>query len=457
MRIVLDRCAASASSRVVSQRASTPSFRGIRVLSPLQLAVFAGLSCALLNWLLLRDAVWMAPDSWAFWQGSLSLLDGRGYRLFWQDTPIREWPPLYPLYLASWQALFGVSGGVLSAAQSALAGLAAYGWTRLGLSLDEPAEAFGSERWTVARTAQASFVVLFVATRYDCIRADNLKYVFLPALIGVCERAAGARRRSDLLRQAALIGFVGCALMLTHNSSLAFVSAALLIVGLTKQVRFVERLPALLLAASVAVVPWYVVRVLLEQRGSHSVGLGVAAYRPLDYLIQALGGSCTLLIKQPSLAIALVLMLALASAYCGDLGALSARQWLELRVRSIFVFGSLLSLFLLFNLTYITDKLTGRFLFFVPLTLIPALISVLGASVRLRQRSRRVVFWGSCALLVLAFMPRLLDLSHGVARSSEARDARPEQLLHATDCLRRPDGARTFRCSADTLPRLPPS
>jgi hypothetical protein len=103
-----------------------------------------------------------------------------------------------------------------------------------------------------------------------------------------------------------------------------------------------------------------------------------------------------------------------------------------------------------FNVTYITDKLTGRFLFFVPLTLIPLALALLASN---RYRTLAYV---TTALILLAGVPRLFDVSGGVQASRDGRIALPEQLAFAMDCVQRPDGAPSWNCASDTTRRLPP-
>ena len=44
------------------------------------------------------------PDSWAYWEGAVSLCAGRGYTYF-SGARIVEWPPLCSVYLAGWLML----------------------------------------------------------------------------------------------------------------------------------------------------------------------------------------------------------------------------------------------------------------------------------------------------------------------------------------------------------------
>ena len=76
-------------------------------------ALITGLAAALLQLAILREGLWFTPDSWAYWQGSVSLMNGEGYSYFY-GTGIRDWPPLFSVYLLCWQWVFGVSGATLS-------------------------------------------------------------------------------------------------------------------------------------------------------------------------------------------------------------------------------------------------------------------------------------------------------------------------------------------------------
>jgi hypothetical protein len=413
------------------------------------LCAAAGLTCAALNWWFLRRAIWMAPDSWMFWEGSVSLLDGRGYRSFVHDEPIRDWPPLYSLYLAAWQALFGVSGKVLIAAQSVLAGLSALGWTRLSLVLMERVR-LSDMRARIAELAQAAFVTAFIAIRYDCVRADNLKYALLPLLLAICQQAWLSDTRAELLRRSAALGAVGMLLMLTHNTSVAFVGAAAVIGLLAKRHPLATRFAGAALSASLALIPWLVSRSIFEQQGSHRIGFGVAAYHPHSYAVQVIGGSTTLLITQPWLAAPMAAALAGVTWYSADRGAFSDRASAAIRVQLLFVALAMAMLFSLFNLTYVTDKLTGRFIFFVPLSVVPLCIALL-ASAR-----RAALFYVTTALILLALVPRLLDVSRGVQASRAGQSALPEQIALASDCVRRLDARPSWACSARSAPRLPP-
>lgn len=392
----------------------------------------------------------MAPDSWAFWQGSVSILDERGYRLFLHGTPIKEWPPLYSSYLAAWQFFFGVSGRVLIAAQAALAGLATFGWTRLSLALTWKGQVAQGRYFWLAGYAQALFIALFIAVRFDCIRADNLKYVLLPVLMAIAERAWLRGSRPPFVRLCAGIGAVGMALMLTHMSSIAFIGAAIVLVLTAKQIPRGTRVAGCLAIAVLSLAPWLVSRSLLHQGGSHRLGLAVGAYGPVTYLVQIIGGSSTLLIKQPWLSAPLAIALGVAAWSSRQASALPERTRSRLQARLLFVASAMLILFAVFNVTYIADKLTGRFIYFVPLSLVPIAMSLLATSTRPRW------LFAASALVLLAEIPRVLDLTRGIQYSHDGLRARTAQIVRATDCIRRPDSLPSWQCSEGTTARFPP-
>src|SRR5262249_26065723 len=132
-----------------------------------------------------------------------------------------EWPPLYPVYLAAWQAVFGISGGTLIAANVALAGAAAFGWTFIFV---QPMRERTGSAWLgfLCAAAVVVFVVNTVAANYRQVLAHNLVHALLPFLYYLAFRAqatrAGAGRFLTLAGAAA--GLMSL-LLLTHNSCVA--------------------------------------------------------------------------------------------------------------------------------------------------------------------------------------------------------------------------------------------
>ena len=74
------------------------------------------------------------PDSWAAWQGAVSIVAGKGYTYF-SGNPIHSWPPLYSLYLAGWIAAIGPTALTLMIANAVLVVLQAVLWQGLWRTL----------------------------------------------------------------------------------------------------------------------------------------------------------------------------------------------------------------------------------------------------------------------------------------------------------------------------------
>ena len=104
------------------------------MLRPMVFGLGAAIVTALSMYGALRNGLSFTPDSWAFWQGSVSLLSGHGYR-YADGHPVIFWLPGFASYLAAWQALFDISIGTLVKAQVALGAFAALSWTAFALSI----------------------------------------------------------------------------------------------------------------------------------------------------------------------------------------------------------------------------------------------------------------------------------------------------------------------------------
>jgi hypothetical protein len=80
-------------------------------------------SFVLLTW----RGIALTPDGWAYWQGAVSIAEGRGYRLF-SGGAITSWPALYSLYLSQWTLVMGPTGRGLIVASAVLVGAQAWLW-----------------------------------------------------------------------------------------------------------------------------------------------------------------------------------------------------------------------------------------------------------------------------------------------------------------------------------------
>ena len=93
-------------------------------------AVIALSALALLN----CRGIDLTPDGWAYWQGAVSLVEGKGYRYF-SGNPIVAWPPLYSLYLAAWILVTGPTGLGLVIGNAFLISIQAWLWCYVLLTI----------------------------------------------------------------------------------------------------------------------------------------------------------------------------------------------------------------------------------------------------------------------------------------------------------------------------------
>jgi hypothetical protein len=322
----------------------------------------------------LRYGIELTPDGWAYWQSSVSMLEGRGYRYFFGPRII-EWPPLYPLYLVGWEYFLGVSGRTLVLANIALAGVAAFGWTALFLCPlwdHVKGSSHGHMPKQGVRAALGSFViVIFVSSTivsfYRSVLAQNLVYAVLPLLFYTGFRCTDAAGRA-FLAFAALNGLLATLLLLAHNSAVAFLLPVAVVLACRRNKSLAIRTIAIFLSSVLPVVPWLAVRSWLDQLGSHPLGL--SNFRLPEYLDQMIGGTADLLLTlRYGLGFVALLFIVgyiwhrLQQENCSSIIGSAIRTYLMLSVLAS------LCLLVIFMLTWINDPLGTRFILFLPLTL----------------------------------------------------------------------------------------
>ena len=100
----------------------------------LLIILLGGIIVSLLTFIVLRDGIRTYSDSWAYWEGSVCLLENNTYTYFGGE-PIVSWPPLYSIYLATMQNLLGQTGFALISATALLSFLNSIIWGYVSLSL----------------------------------------------------------------------------------------------------------------------------------------------------------------------------------------------------------------------------------------------------------------------------------------------------------------------------------
>lgn len=304
------------------------------------------------------------PDGWAVWQGAVSLATGHGYTYFSGNT-IAAWPPLYSAYLALWTLLLGPTGWSLLVANGLLVVLQAFLWMKMAMTIARDA---GSEPPAGTGVPLSILVGLVVALHQREVLGQNLVYTLLPLYVLYVWKLLRSDEAGREVRSVVLLAILGALLCLAHNTAVVFVLAAAAMVGLNWPVKW----RSLALSIVMVVVPGLCAlagRVLLEQPGSHRVGIGAGQYDALTYSLHFFEGIGRVLAPEKfgaSLVVAAILFAVIALLLLRDRGPASG-----LRFATRLTLLSAVLLVLLFTSVWVTSPLRGRHVLFAVLIVGP--------------------------------------------------------------------------------------
>lgn len=236
-----------------------------RRLPPGELLALAGGMVAMLFSLVLQwPGAVLSADGWAYWEGSLSLLAGEGYR-YLDAGPIVAWPPGFSAYLALWQLVFGVSAGTLVFAHAFAIGVAAAIWIAVARRL---VPAHPSMPLPPALVAVAVLLAIVLPICLRTVLSESLFMVWLGAAIGVTTRgdaasAEGPESTPRGLRRTTLLALLAGGLMLTRHVGVAFLPALLWLEWRSRRHPRLTDRTRLLIGVAAAVGLWFAVRVWL--------------------------------------------------------------------------------------------------------------------------------------------------------------------------------------------------
>jgi len=405
--------------------------------------VALALLASLLSALLLRNGVLGNPDSWAYWEGTVSLLE-TGHYTYLGGEPIVSWPPLFSLFLTPFLLFGGWKATGLIVALCVLCAGNVLAWCVFLWTLFRGAAGAGA-RWALA--GAGLYVALFLAL-HTLLVAHLLMLLFVglacAVVLRMCEPVTPRRYFAHALLLALLLG----AALLTHNSALVFIGAASLTLLLQPVPAVRVRLAAAMLTGA-GIFPWLLVRRYLQQVNSHPPS--VSMYTAPECLAQLIHGFGALFIGQsprmalPAFVLGFVFVLAAVCllVFRRDLG-LHARSLAALQL----TFLACGFLFAIFNLTWITSLVGGRFIWFVALIVPPVL---------LRAAASRPVLLG--ALLAGLIVPVLGENIKRIARPQVT--PLPPGASMAWDDAMRPDYCLTTRpnapCGGGVVCIVPPT
>lgn len=323
--------------------------------------------------IMLRNGFVANPDSWAYWEGSVSLIE-KGRYTYLNGEPITAWPPLFSGYLSLAQRIGNQSGTWLSYAMVSMTVLNVLAWGSYVHFLFR-ARCGGSER--LAFHGAMVFVALFVIACSSMLLAHFLLLFFLGLLFRqiLVTRACGL---DAYMRNAGLLACgLACAL-LTHNTGLVYAVTVVSLLLADRSRPVTRRVVAVIMTVMIALCPWLAIRWLCGQAGSHSIGTPL--FTPVQYVGQSLSGIGTFFLPvAPDLklvrgAMGILIVSGLAGLLAFRKRASVSGDAAVILALTLISFGAI---FVLFNLVWINAPLSGRFLWYMPLAFVPVLFRLL--------------------------------------------------------------------------------
>jgi hypothetical protein len=340
---------------------------------PAAYGLFSAALAASLTAALTRRGLLLTPDGWAYWEGAVSLLSGRGYAYF-GGQPIHAFPPLFSGLIALASAMLGVSGATLAVLLAWIAACAAFGWTVLYVRWSGDSSA---RFW---KTTIAIATALWVGFWCQSLLADTLGLALIaPVSWAVARCGERGRDGAPVVGTGALVTLAVSlgALVVTRHAGLALVPAAATVaLVISWRAPAIRRQGIVIAAIVIPLAIAAIVAAAVGQLHSRTVALGVARYTPADYAEQIANGFADLVAHPVLRAGKWVVAIVSAIAFVLALARLRARNDEAARgtlaVAALALLG-LLSTAVLFNLTWVHDELRGRFLWSLPLVLIGTL------------------------------------------------------------------------------------
>lgn len=338
-----------------------------------------------------RNGILTTPDSWAYWEGSISIIEENKFAFLGRGE-IYYWPPLFSLYLAFIQMLLNQTGFSLIIAMSFISALNSFIWSNYVRKIFDQCN---SNLKRIALISSLIFVNLFILQCSAVLLAQFMMLTFIGIIFNslLDIRNAFAIGKYSLkiliLAIAILLG------LLTHNSMIIFLFATIFILVVEYSQPLVRRLLSSLFILVIPLVTWVAVRNSLNQTYSHAQTQSL--YKPSEYILQTINGIGYFFVSSLSqlqnVRYAVGLIFVSFVIYI-----LLFRKKLKLdkffRTSFLLVIISFIILYVLFNVIWIDSQLADRFLWYIPLATVPIFLYVL--------REKKVILY-LVILLLLGF------------------------------------------------------
>ncbi len=333
--------------------------------------------CALagttLSAMMLRCGILATPDSWAYWEGSVSIIEN-GTFSFLCGEPIVWWPPLFSVWLAAFQVIGMTTGFWLIIAMCGLTFTNCLIWGGYGLVISRSND--GRVMW-MPYIASLIFFAVFIPVCGTKLLAHFLLLQFV-GLAFLCIVSTGAAvSDSKWLLNWICVGFSLSLALLAHNSAIVYITAVIPLIIVMKRRPWRVRLIALIAMLAMSMLPWFVYRIVSDSGSSHA--LSTQYLDPVRHFINSMAGLSDLMFTTDSVYWILRIVIGISMA-CGIavlvILPVKAIGGSGVRNVSVTVLLSYVCLYGLFNLVHIADPFMDRFLWFIPLAIVPAVFRV---------------------------------------------------------------------------------
>jgi hypothetical protein len=330
---------------------------------PRLLPLGAALAGVLFTAAVLRKGVVMGADSWAYWEGSVSLLESGKYSYFGGEG-ITSFPPLFSMTLALGQAALGVSVRTLAVILAALVAIGSFAWVALFRVIRGRPDTV-----SLSDLLAAVYVPATLAVYAQVLLSETLWLALLPFFLLV---TMAPHRSSSLPMWAARVAAAWLALvalLLCRNVTVALLPAAFfLLVGMDRERPLAARLAAALAVTATAPIPWYWVRRSLNQLYNHP--LGTDQQGVLVHTREMLAGMAYAFGPEQR-GIGTILLVAAVGLLCWDLAARRSPGRADpLRGLAGFAMLGLAGMVASFSATHVGEPLGGRFVVYAALVLV---------------------------------------------------------------------------------------
>src|ERR1700683_1077194 len=139
----------------------------------------AALLAFLLELMILRHGIKSWPDSWYDWEGSINLIEHGTYTTM-LGVHIQEWPPLYSIYLAAFQLVFGQTGWAIILSMSVFARVNSAVWGSYVFKF------FPADEMSLSAPAilgSLVFLVFFLPIQFINMLANPLLLIFVGLIL----------------------------------------------------------------------------------------------------------------------------------------------------------------------------------------------------------------------------------------------------------------------------------